>query len=244
MDEKWADIQDKVYGWFCTIDSTYQSSLEILKINPFTQLTLDTTLSSGIKGIALTLVSIFFIAQFCNEAMYLRIQSYEQVLKLVFRFTLGKVLVDNASNLMGIIYTSFNGLAANLSENSYGFMSKFTVDALISKPKSAGFMGINYMLEYVASLPVIFILIGAGWVISLVLIGRLFEVMIYTIIAPIPLATFAGEGWTESVKNFIKNYAAVCLQGLIIIVMFNAFTQISSLANTVVVTREPDGAEN
>lgn len=44
MDEKWADIQDKVYGWFCTIDSTYQSSLELLKINPFTQLTLDSSL--------------------------------------------------------------------------------------------------------------------------------------------------------------------------------------------------------
>lgn len=242
MEEKWAEIEDDVYGWLCTIDSTYQSSLELLKINPFTELALDTTITTSIKGIALTLVSLFFVAQFCNEAMYFRLQSYEQILKLTFRFVLGKVLVDNASNLMGIIYTSFNGVAATLSTQCYGFIGSFGVDSMIKKPDTAGFMGMNYTMEYITSIPMYLILIGASWVISLVLIGRLFEVMIYTIIAPIPLATFAGEGWTDSVKNFIKNYAAVCLQGLVIIVMFNAFSQISTLADTIVITHEPDGS--
>lgn len=241
MNDGWQTFEERVYSWKCMIDSAYQSSLDLLKINPFTELTMDNKITNTVRGIALTLVSLFFIAQFCNEAMNLRVQSYEQVFRLSFRFVLGKVLVDNASGLMGIIYTSFNGIAVSISTECYGFMSKFSIDSLISKPDKPGFADLNYTLALITSFPTFLILLGACWVISLVLIGRLFEVMIYTIIAPIPLATFAGEGWTESVKNFIKNYAAVCLQGLVIIVMFNAFSEISTLAHTIVITREPDG---
>ena len=68
---------------------------------------------------------------------------------------------------------------------------------------------------------------GACWVINLILIGRLFEIIVYTVISPIPLATFAGESWHDSAKAFIKSYAAVCLQGLVVIVMF--FSQVAEL---------------
>ena len=65
--------------------------------------------------------------------------------------------------------------------------------------------------------------------INLILIGRLFEIVIYTVISPIPLSTFAGEGWHDTAKAFVKSYAAVCLQGIVIVVMFYAFTQIAEL---------------
>ena len=90
-------------------------------------------------------------------------------------------------------------------------------------------MGINYLIKYLEAMPIYLILMGACWVITLVLIGRLFEIVVYTVISPIPLATFAGEGWHDSAKAFIKSYAAVCLQGVVIIVMFYAFSQIAEL---------------
>ena len=78
-------------------------------------------------------------------------------------------------------------------------------------------------------MPTYLILMGACWVINLILIGRLFEIVVYTVISPIPLSTFAGEGWHDIAKAFIKSYAAVCLQGVVIIVMFYAFSQIAEL---------------
>ena len=51
----------------------------------------------------------------------------------------------------------------------------------------------------------------------------------YTIISPIPLSTIASEGWHDSAKSFVKSYAAVCLQGLVVIVMFYAFSQMAEL---------------
>ncbi len=49
---------------------------------------------------------------------------------------------------------------------------------------------------------------------------------IYTAIAPVPLSTFAGEPSQSVGKSFIKSYAAVCLEGAIIVlacIIFSLF---------------------
>ena len=51
---------------------------------------------------------------------------------------------------------------------------------------------------------------------------------IYTAIAPIPLAAFAGEPTQQIGKSFLKSYAAVCLEGAIILlacVIFSIFAE-------------------
>ena len=115
--------------------------------------------------------------------------------------------------------------AVKVDEN-LNFLSEFS---LLVKPEKAGFLNINYLTAKIWSNVDILILKAACWMIALILIGRLFEVIIYATIAPIPLATVAGEGWSESSKTFIKGFAAVCLQSVIIIVMFNAFSGITQL---------------
>lgn len=231
---KWESIEKLVEQALEVIDYDYESALNILKINPFdSSIVIDSSLQSGIHGLALTLVSMFFVMQFCNEAMYLKLQSYENIFKLVFKFFLAKALVDNAHGLMGIIYNSFNGLVVSISEDTYGIMNGAKVEAIAQKPADGGWLGINYIFEYISTIPTTLIISACTWVISLVLIGRLFEVIIYTTVAPIPLAMFAGDGWSDGTKNFLKGYAAVCIQALMIVIMFNAFNGISQLAVTV-----------
>ena len=48
----------------------------------------------------------------------------------------------------------------------------------------------------------------------------------YTAIAPVPLASFAGQPTEQIGKSFIKSYAAVCLEGAIILlacIIFSVF---------------------
>ena len=50
--------------------------------------------------------------------------------------------------------------------------------------------------------------------------------LLYTAIAPVPLSTFAGEPSQSVGKSFIKSYAAVCLEGAIIVlacIIFSLF---------------------
>jgi hypothetical protein len=56
--------------------------------------------------------------------------------------------------------------------------------------------------------------------------GRFFKLFLYTAIAPIPLAAFAGEPTSSIGKSFLKSYAAVCLEGAIIVlacIIFSVF---------------------
>lgn len=227
---EWDTILEWVQTWIEMVNLAFDSALETLSVSPFdSSITVINTALTAVEGVALVLVSMFFAIQLCNDAMLLKIQSYEQVFKLFFKFILAKVLVQNARGLMGIIFNGFNQIAARLGEANYGFLDSFTPESLITQPDSAGFLNLNYLLKYLETMPTYLILMGACWIINLILIGRLFEIVVYTVISPIPMSTFAGEGWHDIAKAFIKSYAAVCLQGVVIIVMFYAFAQIAEL---------------
>lgn len=50
--------------------------------------------------------------------------------------------------------------------------------------------------------------------------------LLYTAISPIPLSAFAGEPSANIGKSFLKSYAAVCLEGAIIVlacIIFSVF---------------------
>ena len=56
--------------------------------------------------------------------------------------------------------------------------------------------------------------------------GRFLKLYLYTAIAPVPLASFAGEPTQSIGISFIKSYAAVCLEGAVIVlgcVIFSVF---------------------
>ena len=68
------------------------------------------------------------------------------------------------------------------------------------------------------------------WVLSLVMIltvyGRFFKLYMATAIAPIPLSSFAGQPSSSIGVAFLKSYAAICLEGCVIVlacVIFSAF---------------------
>ena len=57
-------------------------------------------------------------------------------------------------------------------------------------------------------------------------VRAVFKLYLYTAIAPVPLSTFAGEPSQSVGKSFIKSYAAVCLEGAIIVlacIIFSLF---------------------
>ena len=65
-----------------------------------------------------------------------------------------------------------------------------------------------------------------SFIIILTVYGRFFKLYMYTAISPVPLSTFAGEPTQNVGKSFLKSYAAVCLEGAIIVlacIIFSVF---------------------
>ena len=81
------------------------------------------------------------------------------------------------------------------------------------------------------------------WILSFVMIlsvyGRFFKMYMYTAIAPIPLSSFAGEPTQSIGKSFIKSYAAVCLEGAIIVLACIIFSVFASSPPVVDASAEP-----
>ena len=63
---------------------------------------------------------------------------------------------------------------------------------------------------------------------ELVVIARLFELTVYTMIAPVPLSTFACDGLSDIGKGFLKSYAAVTLQSIVLAIMFIAYAAVNN----------------
>jgi len=74
--------------------------------------------------------------------------------------------------------------------------------------------------------PYFLVLKGVAILVFIITIGRIFELTLYTIFAPLPLCTFASEATNDVGKSFIKNYIAVVLQITVIVVMFITYLAI------------------
>lgn len=72
-----------------------------------------------------------------------------------------------------------------------------------------------------------------SFVLILTVYGRFFRLYMYTALAPIPLATFAGEGTSQNGKSFLKTYIGVCMEGAIVVLaclIYSAFLSSSAPA--------------
>ena len=75
--------------------------------------------------------------------------------------------------------------------------------------------------------PYFLVMKAIAYFIFVIVVGRVFELTIYTIFAPLPLATFASDTSHEVAKNFIKNYIATVIQIAVIVVMFLSYSAIN-----------------
>ena len=72
-----------------------------------------------------------------------------------------------------------------------------------------------------------------SFIMILTVYGRFFRLYMFTALAPLPLATFAGEGTAVSGKAFLKSYIGVCMEGAVIVLaclIYSAFLSSSSPA--------------
>ncbi|MDE6678709.1 MAG: hypothetical protein K2K02_06685, partial [Ruminococcus sp.] len=84
------------------------------------------------------------------------------------------------------------------------------------------------LIENIHLQPNFIIMKAIAIVIFVIVIGRVFELSIYTIFAPLPLATFASDTTHDVAKNFLKNYIATVLQIAVIVVMFVVYVAINN----------------
>ena len=181
----------------------------------------------AVQAIGLALLVLFFVVGVMRTCgSFAEVKKPEHALKLFIRFALAKGAVTYGLELMMALFNIVQGLISTIM-NAAGFgTAQQTVlpSEIVTAVEDCGFF---------ESIPLWAVTLIGGlfiWVLSFVMIlsvyGRFFKMFMYTAIAPIPLSSFAGEPSQNIGKSFLKGYAAVCLEGAIIVlacIIFSVF---------------------
>lgn len=181
----------------------------------------------AVRAIGLALLVLFFVVGVMKTCgSFAEVKKPEHALKLFIRFAIAKGVVTYGLELMMALFNIAQGLVSTIM-NASGFGSaQQTVlpQEIIDAVESCGFFE-SIPLWAVTLIGGLFITV-LSFVMIMTVYGRFFKLYLYTAIAPVPLSTFAGEPSQNVGKSFIKSYAAVCLEGAIIVlacIIFSLF---------------------
>ena len=194
------------------------------------------TVNGAMQAIGLALVVLFFLVGMMKTSSSLdEVKRPEHALKLFLRFAISKGVVTYALELMMAIFQITQGVTSKIMTSSgITKTGKTTLPKeMIKAIEDCGFFE-SIPLWAITLIGSLFITV-LSFIIILTVYGRFFKIYMYTAIAPIPLSTFAGQP-TQSVGiSFLKSYAAVCLEGAIIVlacVIFSLFAASPPVVDT------------
>lgn len=184
-------------------------------------------INGAMQAIGLALLVLFFLAGVVQTSANLTdVKRPEHALKLFLRFAIAKGVVTYGLELMMAVFEVVQGIISKIMRTSgLGGASKTSLpNEMIDAIEDCGFFE-SIPLWAVTIIGSLFITI-LSFIIIMTVYGRFFKLYMYTAIAPIPLATFAGQPTQNVGRSFVKSYAAVCLEGAIIVlacVIFSMF---------------------
>ena len=172
----------------------------------------------AVQAIGLALLVLFFVIGVMKTCgSFAEVKKPEHALKLFIRFALAKGVVTYGLELMMALFNIVQGLISTIM-NAAGFGSAAQTvlpQEIVTAVEDCGFFE-SIPLWAVTLIGGLFITI-LSFIMIMSVYGRFFRLYLYTAIAPVPLSTFAGEPSQNVGKSFIKSYAAVCLEGAIIV---------------------------
>ncbi|MBQ3108145.1 MAG: hypothetical protein IJC67_00895 [Clostridia bacterium] len=188
----------------------------------------------AMQAMGYALLVLFFVVGVMKTCgSFAEMKRPEQALKLFLRFALAKAAITYGMDLMLAVLNIMQGVIGSIM-NAAGFgtpQETVLPQEIITAIEDCGFFE-SIPLWAVTLIGSLFV-----WVLSFVMIlsvyGRFFKLYMYAAIAPIPLASFAGEPSQSVGRSFIRSYAAVCLEGAIIVLACIIFSVFASAPPTI-----------
>lgn len=197
------------------------------------------SIHGALQAVGLSLLVLFFVVGVMRTCGSLaETKRPETVLKLFIRFALVKGVVTYGLELMMALFKIVQGMISIIMNSAGIGAADSTVlpDEIVTAVEDCGFFE-SIPLWAVTLIGGLFITV-LSFLMIMTVYGRFFKLYLYTAIAPIPLSTFAGEPTQNIGKSFLKSYAAVCLEGAIIVLACVIFSMFASSPPSV----NPDAA--
>lgn len=183
----------------------------------------------GLKAVSYALLVLFFLAGVVRATTsFSEIKRPEAALKLFIRFAVAKAIVTYSMDLLSGIFRIVQGILRKVSDHAGSFLTEGVrlPEVIERKILECGFL--DSIPLWIVSMIGALLITVLSFVMILTVYSRFFKLYMYTAVAPVPLSSFAGEGTGQIGKQFLKSYAGVCLQGVMILiacVIYSAFAE-------------------
>lgn len=183
----------------------------------------------ALQAIGYALLVLFFVVGVVKTCgSFTEVKRPEHALKIFIRFAIAKGVVTYGLELMMALFNIIQGVISTIMQTA-GFGSTEDAvlpDEIIEAVEDCGFFK-SIPLWAVTLIGGLFITV-LSFIMIMSVYGRFFRLYLYTAIAPIPLSSFAGEPSQNIGKSFLKSYAAVCLEGAIVVLACIIFSLFAS----------------
>ena len=183
----------------------------------------------AVKAIGLALLVLFFVVGVMKTCgSFAELKKPEHAIKLFVRFAIAKGVVTYGLELMMALFKIVQGLISTIMNASgLGTADQTVLPAeMVTAIENCGFF--ESVPLWAVTLIGSLVITVLSFIMIMSVYGRFFKLYLYTALAPVPLSTFAGEPTQNVGKSFIKSYAAVCLEGAVIILACVVFSLFAS----------------
>ena len=193
----------------------------------------------ALQAIGYALLVLFFVVGVVKTCgSFTEVKRPEHALKIFIRFAIAKGVVTYGLELMMALFNIIQGVTSTIMQTAGFGSTEDTVlpDEIIEAVEDCGFFE-SIPLWAVTLIGGLFITV-LSFIMIMSVYGRFFRLYLYTAIAPIPLSSFAGEPSQNIGRSFLKSYAAVCMEGAIVVLACIIFSLFASSPPVV----DPDAA--
>ena len=172
----------------------------------------------ALQAIGYALLVLFFLVGMIKTCgSFSETKRPETAFRLFIRFAIAKGVVTYGLELMLALFDIIQGITTTVMDTAGIGTAEETVlpTEIVTAVEECGFLE-SVPLWAVTIIGSLFITV-LSFIMILTVYGRFFRLYMYTALAPIPLATFAGDSTQSVGVAFLKTYVGVCMEGAVIV---------------------------
>ena len=205
-------------------------------------------LSNALKPFCYVVIGICLLIEIAQVAAKVDIIKWEHGLKLCVKMVFAKLCIDIAPTFLRACYNQASlWISSAMSVGGYTNLGSLMTTEVETQISSIS--GIWSVIGLLASCLLLSMAVKiCGLLIQVIAFGRMFELYLLLAVSPLPCAFFplgdgSGGGMSRITQKFFKNFIAVCLQGVMIIISIRIFYMIVGTALTSLITSASGGSD-
>ena len=205
-------------------------------------------LSNALKPFCYVVIGICLLIEIAQVAAKVDIIKWEHGLKLCVKMVFAKLCIDIAPTFLRACYNQASlWISSAMSVGGYTNLGSLMTTEVETQISSIS--GIWSVIGLLASCLLLSMAVKiCGLLIQVIAFGRMFELYVLLALSPLPCAFFplgdgSGGGMSRITQKFFKNFIAVCLQGVMIIISIRIFYMIVGTALTSLITSASGGSD-